>query len=201
MPRLVRVGLLLSLSLALLASGRLWGQSPGTPALSKNWFETPQTLCRSPDAFVFVAGAWAPAAKDSPVYMCAYPPGSRLADVPALIASAQANQQQPPKVTFEVTFEVNGLHRTTADTITLTVANASPTEKAEAKKLLLACIRAVYQTIGRPVPSALPAYLEKEEHFLAHEPYGIVSLFTTFRYDNRSQPSDQIFWFRLGRNR
>jgi hypothetical protein len=158
-------------------------------------------MCRSLDALGFVAGAWAPAAQDSPVYLCAYPPGSRPANVPALIASAQANQQSPPKVTFEVTFEVTGLHRTTADTVTLTVANANPAERAEAKKLLLGCIRALYQTIGRPVPSALPAYLEKEEHYLAHEPYGIVSLFTTSRHDSPSRPTDHIFWFRLGRNR
>ena len=58
----------------------------------------------------------------------------------------------------------------------------------------------MYQTIGRPVPSALPAHVEKEEHYLAHEPYGIVSLFTTFPYDNRSQPSAELLCFRLGRN-
>jgi len=66
---------------------------------------------------------------------------------------------------------------------------------------LLAGIQAVYHTIGRPVPSALPAYLEKEEHCLAHEPYGIVSLFTTSRYGFQSKPTEQILWFRLGRNR
>ena len=198
MPRAVRADLLLSL--ALLASGRLSGQTPGTAGVPWNWFEAPQTLCRTLDRLGFVAGAWAPATPDSPVYLCAYPPGSRPADVQALAELARANQQQPPKVTFQVTYEVNGLHRTTADTITLTVAVANPAKKAEAKRLLLACIRAVYQNVGRPVPSALPAYLEKEEHYLAHEPYGIVSQFSTFRYDNRSQPSEQILWFRLGRN-
>ena len=136
-----------------------------------------------------------PAARDSPVYLCAYPPGSRPEDVPALVESARANQQQPPKTSFDVTFEVTGLHRATADTVTLTVAIVNRADRAEAQKLLLGCIRAVYKTIGRPVPPALPAYLEKEEHYLAHEPYGIVSLFTTSRHD-----SDQIFWFRLGRN-
>jgi hypothetical protein len=193
MLRSVRPDLLLSL--AVLASGRLSGQTPGTVGGLRNWFEAPQTLCRSLDALGFVAGAWAPAAKESPVYMCAYPPGSRPADVEALAELARTNQQLPAKGTFDLTFEVNGLDRTTADTLTLTVAIANQAEKAEAKKLLLACIRALYQTIGRPVPSALPAYLEKEEHFLAHEPYGIISLFTTSRHD-----SDRIFWFRLGRN-
>ena len=189
MPRLVRADLLLSL--VLLASAPLSGQSTGTAAIPRqaNWFNYPQEMCKSLDALGFVAGGWAPAAQDSPVYMCAYPPGARPAD-------KLANQQFSPKVKFEVTYEVNGLHRTTADTITLTVASLNPAEKAEAKKTLLACIRAVYQTIGRPVPSALPSYLEKEEHYLVHEPYGIVSLFTTSRRD-----SDQTFWFRLGRNR
>ena len=192
MPRSVCADLLLSLTL--LAPGRLAGQSTGRAVVPRNWFDAPQTLCRSLDALGFVAGEWAPADKDSPVYLCGYPPGSRLTDVPALTALAHANQQQrlPPPVTFEVT----GLHRTTADTITLTITIANPGEKAEAKKLLLGCIRALYQAIGRAVPAALPAYLEKEEHYLAHEPYGIVSLFTTSRHE-----SDQIFWFRLGRNR
>ena len=192
MRRPVRADLLLSL--ALLASGRLSGQSTATAVVPRNWFDAPQTMCRSLDALGFIAGAWAPVAKDTPVYLCAYPPGSRPEDVAALAELARANQRQP--LPPDVTFEVTGLHRTTADTITLTVAIANPAEKAEAKKRLLACIQAVYHTIGRPVPSSLPAYLEKEEHYLAHEPYGIVSLFTTSRHD-----SDQIFWFRLGRNR
>ena len=193
MPRPVRAHLL---SLVLVASAPLSGQTTGTaaPLRQANWFYNPQQMCRSLDALGFIAGAWAPADKDSPVYMCAYPPGSRPEDVPALVEAARANQQ-PPKVPFEVTFEVNGLHRTTADTLTLTVAATNPDEKAEAKKLLLACIRALYQTIGRPVPSALPAYLEKEERYLAHQPYGIVSLFAT-----RSHPPAETLWFRLGRN-
>ena len=194
MPGLIRVGFLLSL--AFLAFGRVLAQSLGTVSAPRNSFDAPQTMCRSLDALGFIAGGWAPAAKDSPVYMCTYPPGPRLEDVSALAELARGNQQKPPKVTFDVTFEVNDLHRTTADTIALTVAATNPAEKAQAKKLLLACIKAVYQSIGRPAPSALPAYLEKEEHYLAHEPYGIVSLFTTSRHD-----SDQIFWFRLGRNR
>lgn len=193
MPRSVRADLLLSL--ALLVSAPLSAQSPGAAAVPRNWFDAPPAMCRSLDAFGFIAGAWAPAAKDSPVYLCGYPPGSRPEDVPALMESARANQQQPPKPSFDVTFEVTGLHGATADTVTLTVAIVNRADKAEAQKLLLGCIRAVYKTIGRPVPPALPAYLEKEEHYLAHEPYGIVSLFTTFRHD-----SDQIFWFRLGRN-
>jgi len=192
MPRSLRAGYLLSL--LLVAFGRLSGQTTGTAGVPRNWFEAPQTICRSLDALGFIAGGWAPAAQDSPVYMCAYPPGSRPADVEALAELARANQRQP--LPPDATFEVNGLNRTTADTITLTVAVGNPAEKPEAKKLLLACIRAVYQTIGRPVPSALPAYLEKEEHYLAHDAYGTVSLFTTARGD-----SNQIFWFRLGRNR
>ena len=84
-----------------------------------NWFNYPPEMCKSLDALGFVAGGWAPAAQDSPVYMCAYPPGARPAD-------KLANQQFSPKVRFEVTYEVNGLHRTTADTITLTVASANP---------------------------------------------------------------------------
>jgi hypothetical protein len=202
MPRSVRADLILGL--ALVASTPLSGQSIGAAANARpaNWFDAPQTMCRSLDALGVVAGAWAPADRYSPVYICAYPPGSRPADVPAVVESARANQEQPPKNSFDVTFEVTGLHRTTADTLTLTIATlANPGQKAEAKKFLLACIRAVYQTVGRPVPSALPAYVEKEEHYLAHEPYGTVSLFTTFRYDNHSQPSEQRLWFRLGRNR
>ena len=199
MPGLIRAGFLLSL--ALLASGRVSAQSPGTVSAPRNWFDAPQTMCRSLDALGFIAGGWAPAAKDSPVYMCAYPPGSRPEDVSALAELARANQQKPPKVTFDVTFEVNGLDRTTADTITLTVAATNPAEKAPAKKLLLACIQAVYQSIGRPLPSALPAYLKKEEHYLAHESYGIVSMFTTSRYVGEPKPPDQILWFRPGRNR
>jgi hypothetical protein len=188
------------LSLVLLAAGRLPGQGSNPSAIPRqaNWFYYPEILCRSLDALGYIAGAWAPADKDSPVYLCGYPPGSRPADVPALIASAQANQREPlpPKVTFEVT----GLHRTTADTITLTITIANPGEKAAAKQHLLACIQALYQTIGRAVPSALPAYLEKEEHYLAHEPYGTVSLFTTSRHDGGAKPPEQIVWFRLGRN-
>jgi hypothetical protein len=198
MLRSVRADLLLSL--ALLASGRLSAQSPGAAAVPGNWFDAPQALCRSLDALGYIAGAWAPADKDSPVYLCAYPPGSRSVDVSALAELARANQQRSPKETFDLTFEVTGLHRTTADTITLTVFIVNPAQKAEAKKLLLACIRAVYQTIGRPVPFALPAYLEKEEHYLAHEPYGIVSLFATSPLESRSQPREQRLWFRLGRN-
>ncbi len=193
MARSVRADLLLSL--ALLATGRVSAQSPGAVSPPRNWFDAPQTICRSLDALGFIATAWAPADKDSPVYMCAYPPGSRPADVPALAELAHANQQLPPKVKFDVTYEVNGLHRIMADTITLTVAIGNPAEKGEAKKLLLACIRAVYKTVGRPIPSALPAYLEKEEHYLGHEPYGIVSLFAT-----RSHPPAETLWFRLGRN-
>jgi hypothetical protein len=60
-----------------------------------------------------------------------------------------------------VTFEVTGL--------TLTIAFANPAEKAEPKKHLLACIQALYRTIGRAVP---PAYLETEQHYLVHEPVG-----------------------------
>lgn len=193
MPRSVRADLLLSL--ALLGSSRMSGQSAGTAAVARNWFDAPQTLCRSLDALGFIAGAWAPADKDSPVYLCAYPPGSRPADFQALAELARANQQLPHKANFELTFEVNGLHRITADTITLTVAAANPAEGPEAKMLLLARIQAIYQTIGRPVPSALPGYLEKEQHYLAHQPYGTVSLFTT-----RSRPPAEILWFRLGRN-
>jgi hypothetical protein len=68
MPRLVRADLLLSL--VLLASAPLSGQSRGT-ALPRNWVDAPQAMCRSLDALGFIAGAWAPAEKDSPVYLCA----------------------------------------------------------------------------------------------------------------------------------
>lgn len=111
MAGLIRAGFLLSL--ALLASGRVSAQSPGTVSAPRNWFDGPQTMCRSLDPLGFIAGGWAPAAKDSPVYMCAYPPGSRPEDVSALAKLARANQQKLPKVTFDVTFEVNGLDRTT----------------------------------------------------------------------------------------
>jgi hypothetical protein len=70
MSRSLRADLLLSL--ALLASGRLSGQSRGKAGVPRNWFEAPQTMCRSLDGLGFVAGAWAPAAEDTPVYRCTY---------------------------------------------------------------------------------------------------------------------------------
>ena len=91
MPRLVRADLLLSL--VLLVSGLLSGQGTGIASIPRqaDWHNYPQTLCRSLDSLGFIAGAWAPADKDSPVYLCAYPPGSRPADVPALAELAGAS--------------------------------------------------------------------------------------------------------------
>jgi hypothetical protein len=200
MPRLVRAGLLLSL--VLLASSASWSQaSLPVPAIPNraNWFNFPEILCRSLEPQGFVAGGWAPDAPDSPVYRCAYPPGSRSVDVAALIAMAQANQRQPQRA--QLSFEVSGDHRTTADIISLAITVGDPEKKADDKKQLLACIQAVFHTIGYPVPPPLPAYLEKEEHYLAHHPYGTVSLFTTFRRYQQSKADNQILWFRLGRNR
>ena len=108
MPRVSSAGLLSSL--VLVVSGVSLSQdslAARTVPDRAHWFNYPQILCRALDAQGFVAGAWAPVDTQSPVYRCSYPPSSRQADIPALIAQAEANQQQPPPdLGFEVSFEV-----------------------------------------------------------------------------------------------
>jgi len=104
-----------------------------------------------------------------------------------------AGQQPHPTSLF---FLLSGDQPKQVNSISINAAEA----KSEAKQQMLACIRALYQTIGWTVPRALPAYIENEQHYLSHQPYGIVSSFSTTKRNPQTKRDEQVLWFRMGNN-
>jgi hypothetical protein len=107
-----------------------------------------------------------------------------------LVLGLAAKQPSPP---VSLTIEVSGESATRADSVSISIAIGSPEAKPEAKKKMLAAISALYESVGHPVPRALPPFIEREQHYLGHLPYGTVSFFS-------SAAKQQTLWFRLGRN-
>ncbi|PWU06998.1 MAG: hypothetical protein C5B51_11055 [Terriglobia bacterium] len=177
------------------ASFCAWGQASseltGIPD-GANWFDQPEILCTALQKQGVRAGAWGPIAGGTPVHGCEYPPVVRPFDSAAAIVGMLAAGQPPLPLTLA--FHVSGVRPTQADTITIAITISSPDAKEEAKKLMLQCIKSLYEVIGQRLPVAVPAYLQREERFLSHQRYGIVSLFVT------STPKQQVLWFRLGKN-
>jgi hypothetical protein len=172
-------------------SGQALSDSATIPD-GENWFDHPEILCTALERQGFVAGSWGPIAPQAPVHMCQYPPVVRPSDLAAAIVRMLATAQPPSPLALD--FEVSGLRTTQADSISVAITIPTPEAKSEAKKQMLLCIQSLYLVIRQNVPAALPAHIEREEHFLSHQRYGIVSFFVT------SKPKQQVFWFRLGKN-
>lgn len=168
----------------LLSASTAWSQA--------SVWDQPERLCTALASQGFHTGAWQPLAPNSPVYRCGYPPETKVPTDPAaqLVLGLAAKQPPPP---VSLTFEVSGESATRADSVSISIGIGSPEAKPEAKKNMLAVIAALYQTIGQPIPRALPQFIEKEQHYLGHLSYGTVSFFS-------SATKQQTLWFRLGRN-
>jgi hypothetical protein len=173
------------------ASGQAFSDSATIPD-GENWFDHPEILCTALQKQGFRAGSWGPIAPQSPVHMCEYPPVVRPSDTAAAIVEMLATAQPPSLLTL--TFQVSGIRTTQADSISIAITIPTPEAKSDAKKQMLVCIQSLYLIIGQNVPAALPAYIQREEHFLSHQRYGIASFFVT------SKPKQQVFWFRLGKS-
>ena len=102
-------------------------------------------------------------------------------------------KDQPP-LPKTLAFQVSGVRPEQADSVSIAITIHAPEAKSQAKMQLLESIQSLYQAIRQNVPPALPAYIQREEHFLSHQRYGIVSFLAT------SKPKEEVLWFRLGKN-
>ena len=180
---MVRAGVLFGLILA--AAGECQVAPDG------NWFDHPDILCSALAGLGFHASTWKAVAPDSPVYTCEYPTAAWPNDSAARTV-AEIAAKQPPAPT-RLSFVVDGERADRAETVSIAIAIHAPGAKAEAKKQMLACVQALFETIQQEVPRALPAYIDKEQHYLSHQRYGVVSFFVTARRN------EDVLWFRLGR--
>ena len=158
---------------------------------SGNWFDYPDILCGTLAGLGFHAGAWKAVAPDSPVYTCEYPTAAWPNDTAARIAAEFAAKRPPPPTSLS--FVVDGDRPNRAETVSIAITVHVTEAKADAKKQMLAYVQALFQTIRQDVPRALPAYIDKEQHYLSHQRYGVVSFFVTARRN------EDVLWFRLGR--
>jgi hypothetical protein len=156
-----------------------------------NWFDHPYILCTALQMLGYHAGSWGQI-RGSPVHNCVYPPVVRTSDTPAQIDAMLATAQPPAPLNLG--FEVSGLSPKQADNIRIAITVPTPEAKAKGKEQMLACIDSLYRVIGQNVPTALPGYVQREQHYLSHQRYGTVSFLIT------SKPKQQVFWFYLRKN-
>jgi hypothetical protein len=178
----------------------------------ENWFDHPDILCAALQPLGYRARTWGQIAT-SPVHNCMYPPVVRASDTPAEIDAMLATAQPPAPLNLG--FEVSGLSPKQAGSIRIGIAiltfprdprNLPAPEaraKAKAKEQMLACIDSLYRVIGQKVPTALPLYVQREQHYLSHQRYGTVSFLVTsepvqsFQGETTNQ---EVFWFYLRKN-
>lgn len=192
-----------------------WGQRLNdsvTVPNGDNWFDHPDILCAALQPLGYRARTWGQIAT-SPVHNCMYPPVVRASDTPAEIDAMLATAQPPAPLNLG--FEVSGLSPKQADSIRIgitiwnQVAKGKPptpearAKRAKAKEQMLACIDSLYRVIGQKVPTALPLYVQREQHYLSHQRYGTVSFFVTskpFSWQKQSTVNQEVFWFYLRKN-
>ncbi|HTS30532.1 MAG TPA: hypothetical protein VMH81_31890 [Bryobacteraceae bacterium] len=179
---------------AVLAGLSAWGQpSNGLVTIphGDNWFDHPEILCGALQTLGYHAGSWGQI-RGSPVHICVYPPVVRTSDTPAAIDAMLATAQPPAPLSLAL--EVSGLSPRQADSLRIAITIPTPEARPKAKEQMLSCIDSLYRVIGQQVPAALPAYVQREQHYLSHQRYGTVSFFMTAR------PKAQVFWFYLTKN-
>ena len=171
----------------LLVPSFLYTQTPeALQAVPKqdNWFTHPEIVCAALAQQGYRAGAWRQLAPGTPVYQCEYP-AFRREVVP------------DPSAQTSLTFQVSGGYPDRVDRISISVTAKTPQAVPAAKAQMLACIRDLYRTIGKTLPSNLPAYVETEQHYLSHQTYGTVSFFSIAE---RGNATGRVLWFRMGKN-
>jgi hypothetical protein len=171
----------------LCASGQALNDSPTIPD-GDNWFDHPDILCTALQTLGYHARSWGQIG-GSPVYNCMYPPVVRPSDTPAAIDAMLATAQPPAPLTLG--FEVSGLNPMQADSVRIAVTVPTREATAKAKDQMLKCIDSLYRVIGQRVPSALTAYVQREQRYLSHQRYGTVFFVVTSDHDA------QVFWFYL----
>ena len=157
-----------------------------------NPFMHPEILCSALERQGYRAGAWRQLAPGTPVYQCEYP----ALDVAEGSAHLVAGPAPDPAGT-SLTFQVSGGYPDRVDRISISVTAKTPQAVPAAKAQMLACIRDLYRTIGKTLPSNLPAFVEREQHYLSHQTYGTVSFFSIAE---RGNATGRVLWFRMGKN-
>jgi hypothetical protein len=189
--------------LVLLAPSFLHTQTPEALQIvpkQDNWFAHPEILCSALERHGYRAGVWRQLAPRTPVYQCEYPPLALPEVIPD--ASAQlVNELAPQHPTpTSVSFQISGGYPDRVDRISVAITANTPQAMPDAKAQMLACIRDLYQTIGKTLPRDLPAYVEREQHYLAHQGYGTVSFISIPKRGDKQRTIGQVLWFRLAKN-
>jgi hypothetical protein len=174
----------------LCTSGQILNDSPTIPN-GDSWFDHPDILCAALQKLGYHAGSWGPI-NGSPIHNCVYPPVVRSSDSPAAIDAMLATAQPPSPLGLN--FEVSSVSPRRADSIRIAITTPTPEAKTKAKELMLGCIDSLYRVIGQKVPAALPFFIQREQYYLAHQPYGTVSFLITPKREQL------LLWFYLRKN-
>ena len=161
-----------------------------------NWFTHPEILCSALAQQEYRAGAWRQLERGIPVYQCEYPP-IVVPDASGQLVAGLAEQHPSPT---NVSFQVSGGYPDRVDRIAIAITANAPEARPEARAQILACIRNLYRTIGKTLPRDLPAYVEREQHYLSHQTYGTVSFFSIPKRGERQRTVGQVLWFRIAKN-
>lgn len=189
--------------LTLLAPSFLHSQTPEALQIvpkQDNWFAHPEILCSALERQGYRAGAWRQLAPSTPVYQCEYPAlaiREVIRDASARLVDELAPQRPAPT---SLTFQVSGGYPDRVDRISISITANTPQAMPDAKTHMLACIRDLYQTIGKTLPRDLPAYVEREQHYLSHQTYGTVSFFSIPERGDLQPAIGRVLWFRMAKN-
>jgi hypothetical protein len=110
------------------------------------------------------------------------------------VAALAAKDPAPTNLTFQV----SGGYPDRVDRISISIT--ANTAMPDAKTHMLACIRDLYRTIGKSLPRDLPAYVEREQHYLSHQPYGTVSFLSIPESGDLLPATGRVLWFRMAKN-
>src|SRR5262249_37620634 len=150
--------------LTLLAPGFLHAQSLEDLQIvpkQDNWSAHPEILCSALERQGYRAGTWRQLAPRTPVYQCEYPPlaiPEVIRDSSAQLVNELAPQHPAPT---SLSFQVSGGYPDRVDRISIAITANTPQALPAAKTQILACIRDLYQTIGKTLPRDLPAYVDR----------------------------------------
>jgi hypothetical protein len=189
--------------LLLLAPSFLRTQTPEASQMvpkQDSWFAHPEILCSALARQGYRAGAWRQLAPGTPVYQCEYPAlaiREVIRDASAQLVDELAPQRPVPT---SLTFQVSGGYPDRVDRISISITANTPQAMPAAKTQMLACIRDLYGTIGKTLPRDLPAYVEREQHYLSHQTYGTVSFVSVPERGDLKPSIGKVLWFRMGKN-
>ena len=182
----------------LLVPSFLHTQTPGALQVvpqQDNWFTHPEILCSALGRQGYGAGAWRQLAPGTPVYQCEYP-ALAIPGAPGGVAGMA--EHNPAGISL--TFQASGGYPDRVDRISISITASTPKAMPTAKMQMLACIRDLYRTMGKTLPRDLPAYVEREQHYLSHQTYGSVSFVSIPERGDLKPSIGRVLWFRMAKS-